>query len=170
MEIITYVLSGSLEHKDSMGNGRVIRAGDFQYMAAGTGVQHSEHNPSSEEEVHFLQVWIQPDHLGTAPRYAELSLKEAGAGPLHLVTSKTGREGSIAINQEADLWLGVLENGHVVNHQLKKERQAWLQVAEGTVLFKGNKLETGDAAAISLEETLTFQSEGKSKILLFDLA
>ena len=102
MEIVTYILSGSLEHKDSMGNGRVIRAGEVQYMAAGTGVQHSEFNPAKDEAVHFLQVWIVPDHKGVTPRYAEKSLQDAPPGTLRLVTSKTGRDDSIAIHQDAD--------------------------------------------------------------------
>src|SRR3954454_4173420 len=103
MEIITYVLSGALEHKDSMGNGRIIRPGEVQYMSAGTGVQHSEFNPSKDEAVHLLQIWIQPETKGVTPRYAEKSLAEAPAGKLHLITSKTGRDGSIAIHQDADL-------------------------------------------------------------------
>jgi redox-sensitive bicupin YhaK (pirin superfamily) len=108
MEIITYILSGSLQHKDSMGNGRLIRTGELQYMAAGTGVQHSEFNPAKDEAVHFLQIWIQPDRKGVAPRYAEKSLKDAPAGKLQLVTSKSGRDGSISIHQDADLWLAKL--------------------------------------------------------------
>src|SRR5216117_3345910 len=105
MEIITYILSGALQHKDSMGNGRVIGAGDVQYMAAGTGVQHSEFNPSKKEPVHLLQIWIQPDQRGVKPSYAEKSLKGVAPGELQLITSKTGRDGSIAIHQDADLWL-----------------------------------------------------------------
>src|SRR3954453_3602967 len=118
MEIITYILSGALEHKDSMGNGRVIRTGDLQYMAAGTGVQHSEFNPSKEEAVHLLQIWIQPDRKGVAPRYAEKSFTDAAPGKLNLVTSKTGRDGSIAIHQDADLWLAKLSPGNAVEHKL----------------------------------------------------
>ncbi|HSH93162.1 MAG TPA: pirin family protein, partial [Roseimicrobium sp.] len=105
MEIITYILGGSLEHKDSMGNGRVIKTGDVQYMAAGTGVQHSEFNPSKEEAVRLLQIWIKPDEKGVKPRYAEKSFANAEKGKLHLVTNKNGRDGSIAIHQDTDLWL-----------------------------------------------------------------
>src|SRR2546421_11024163 len=133
MEIISYVLSGAIEHKDSMGNGRVIHAGEFQYMAAGTGVQHSEFNPAKDEAVHLLQIWIQPDCKGVTPRYAERSLKDAPAGTLQLVTSKTGRDGSIAIHQDADLWLAKLEPGNRVTHKLAQGRQAWFHVAEGEV-------------------------------------
>ena len=111
MEIITYILRGALEHKDSMGNGRVIRAGELQYMAAGSGVQHSEFNPSQDEAVHLLQIWIQPDAKGVKPRYAEKKLQDAPTGKLHLMTSKTGRDGSIAIHQDADLWLGETGSG-----------------------------------------------------------
>ena len=154
MEIITYILSGALEHKDSMGNGRVIRAGEVQYMAAGTGVQHSEFNPASDEPVHLLQVWIQPDRKGVTPRYAERSLKDAAAGTLHLVTSKTGRDGSIAIHQDADLWLAKLAAGNRVTHKLAPGRHAWIHVAEGQVSFNGETLRGGDAVAVSEETAL----------------
>src|SRR5882757_3514779 len=131
MEIITYILSGSLAHQDSMGNGRTISTGEFQYMAAGTGVQHSEQNPSSTEAVHLLQIWIMPDEKGVKPRYAEKSMKDAKSGALHLVTSKTGRDGSMAIHQDADLWLARLGDSESVTHSLASGRHAWLQVAEG---------------------------------------
>src|SRR3954471_22256193 len=117
MEIITYVLSGSLQHKDSMGNGRVIRPGEVQYMSAGAGVQHSEFNPAKDEAVHLLQIWIQPDEKGVKPRYAEKSLKDAPTGKLHLVTSKAGRDSSIAIHQDADLWIAKLGPGEKVAHK-----------------------------------------------------
>src|ERR1700722_8311422 len=144
MEIIAYVLSGALEHKDSMGNGRVIRPGDVQYMSAGTGVQHSEFNPSKNEAVHLLQIWIQPDARGVKPRYAEKSLKDAPAGTLQLVTSKSGRDGSIPIHQDADLWLAKLEPGQAVTHKLAQGRNAWLHVAEGELELNGKTLSGGD--------------------------
>ncbi len=169
MEIITYILSGALEHKDSMGHGRVIRAGEVQYMAAGTGVQHSEFNPSKEEAVHLLQIWIQPDRKGVTPRYAEKSLADAPPGTLRLVTSKTGRDGSIAIHQDADLWLAKLETGNKVTHKLAKGRHAWVHVAEGEVLLNGKKLDGGDAAAISDETSLELSAAKPSQVLLFDL-
>src|SRR5258708_5416718 len=140
MEIITYILSGELEHKDSMGNGRVIRPGEVQYMAAGTGVQHSEFNPSGKTPVHLLQIWIQPDHLGVKPRYEEKSLVKAKTGVLHLVASKSGRDNSIAINQDADLFLTKLEAGETVEHPLRPSRNAWVHVAEGAVELNGQKL------------------------------
>jgi redox-sensitive bicupin YhaK (pirin superfamily) len=169
MEIITYILSGALEHKDSMGNGRVIRPGDVQYMAAGTGVQHSEFNPAKDEAVHLLQIWIEPDRKGVTPRYAEKSLKDAPTGKLHLVTSKAGRDGSIPIHQDADLWLAKLETGDRVTHKLAPGRQAWVHVAEGEVTLNGKKLSGGDAAAVSEESQLELTGAKPAQILLFDL-
>ena len=169
MEIITYVLSGALEHKDSMGNGRVIRPGEVQYMAAGTGVRHSEFNPSKEEAVHLLQIWIQPDRKGVGPRYAEKSLANAQTGVLHLVASKTGRDGSIAIHQDADLRLAKLNPGDRVTHKLTPGRYAWVHVAEGEVSVNGKKLSGGDAAAISEETSLELSAAKQSQVLLFDL-
>ena len=170
MEIITYVLSGALEHKDSMGNGRVIRAGDVQYMAAGTGVRHSEFNPSAEEAVHLLQIWIQPDAIGVAPRYSEKALAHAAPGRLHLVASKFGRLDSIAIHQDADLWLARLAAGDRVTHPLAAGRHAWLHVAEGEITLDGQPLHAGDAAALTGPATLTLAAAGPAQVLLFDLA
>ena len=169
MEIITYILSGALEHKDSMGNGRVISPGEVQYMAAGTGVQHSEFNPSKDEAVHLLQIWILPERKDLKPRYAEKSLKDAAPGTLHLVTSKTGRDGSIAINQDADLWLGKLDTGNRVTHKLAPGRHAWVHVAEGDVSLNGKKLSGGDAAAVSEESMLELSAVKPAQVLLFDL-
>ena len=169
MEIITYILSGSLEHKDSMGNGRVIKTGDVQYMAAGTGVQHSEFNPSEKEAVHLLQIWIQPDRKGVAPRYAEKSLANAATGQLHLVASKTGRDGSIAIHQDADLLFGKLEAGQNVKHSFAKGRHSWIHVAEGEVTINGQALAGGDAVTVSDETKLEISATKPSQVLLFDL-
>jgi quercetin 2,3-dioxygenase len=169
MEIITYVLSGQLQHKDSMGNGRIIRPGELQYMSAGSGVQHSEFNPSQAEAAHFLQIWIMPDAKGVKPRYAEKSLRDAPAGKLNLVTSKTGRDGSIAIHQDADLWLAKLDAGQQVAHSLANNRNAWVHVAEGEVVLNGKTLSGGDAAAISREDKLQFTANKPSQVLLFDL-
>ena len=169
MEIITYILSGALQHKDSMGNGRVIRAGEVQYMAAGTGVQHSEFNPAKDEAVHLLQIWIQPDQKGVQPRYAEKSLKDAETGKLHLVTSKAGRDGSIAIHQDADLWLAKLNPAETVTHNLNPGRHAWLHVAEGEVTLNGETLTGGDAAAIDEAGALQLSAAKPSQVLLFDL-
>jgi quercetin 2,3-dioxygenase len=169
MEIITYILSGRLEHKDSMGNGRVIRTGELQYMSAGSGVQHSEFNPSKDEAVRFLQIWILPDSKGVKPRYGEKSLRDAPTGKLHLVTSKTGCDGSIAIHQDADLWLAKLEAGQNVSHSLAKSRHAWVHVAEGEVVLNGERLAGGDAAAVSEETKLQLSANKPSQVLLFDL-
>jgi redox-sensitive bicupin YhaK (pirin superfamily) len=169
MEIITYILSGQLEHKDSMGNGRVIQTGDVQYMAAGKGVSHSEFNPSKEEAVHLLQIWIQPDAKGVVPRYAEKSLRTAPTGKWHLVTSKAGRDGSIAIHQDADLWIAKLEAGQKVSHPLASKRHVWLHVAEGEVVLNGKTLAGGDAAAVEKETELQVSANKPSQVLLFDL-
>ena len=169
MEIITYVLSGALEHKDSMGNGSVIRPGNIQYMSAGSGVTHSEFNPSPDEAVRLLQIWITPDVKGAKPRYAEKSLSDNPAGQLHLIVSKAGREGSIAIRQDADLWLAKLEPGQNVSHALAKNRNAWVHVAEGEVVLNGKTLSGGDAAAVSDEAKLQLSASKASQVLLFDL-
>jgi redox-sensitive bicupin YhaK (pirin superfamily) len=169
MEIITYMLSGALEHKDSMGNGRVIRTGEAQYMAAGKGVLHSEFNPSREEAAHLLQIWIQPDAKGVTPRYAEKSLAAAQTGQWHLVTSKTGRDGSMAIHQDADLWLAKLEPGQKLAHTLAAGRHAWLHLAEGKVRLNGQELSAGDAAMLDGTETAELKAVENAQVLLFDL-
>src|SRR5690349_20973389 len=137
MEIIAYVLQGALAHKDSIGNGRVINAGEMQYMSAGTGVLHSEFNPAKDEATRLLQIWIVPDEKGVKPAYAERSMKDAETGRLHLLTSKTGRDGSVAIHQDAELWLGRLNAGQQVTHSLGAQRHAWLHVAEGEINVNG---------------------------------
>jgi quercetin 2,3-dioxygenase len=169
MEIITYILSGSLEHRDSMGNGRVLRAGDVQYMAAGTGVQHSEFNHSPSEAAHLLQIWIVPDHKSATPTYADRSLAEAAPGRLHLVASKTGRDGSISIHQDAEMFLAKLNQGDTVGHALKPQRHAWVQVAEGEVTLNGELLKSGDAAALSEEALFEIKATQASQVLVFDL-
>jgi hypothetical protein len=169
MEIITYMLSGELEHKDSMGNGRVIRTGEAQYMAAGRGVTHSEFNPNADAAAHLLQIWIQPDEKGVAPRYAERSLAKAATGKWHLVASKAGREGSMAIHQDADLWLAKLEAGQKVAHELAASRHAWLHVAEGRVAVNGQELAAGDAAALDGRSAVEVEGLDRAQVLLFDL-
>jgi redox-sensitive bicupin YhaK (pirin superfamily) len=169
MEIITYVLSGALQHKDSMGNGRVIRPGEVQYMAAGTGVQHSEFNPSQDEAVHLLQIWIVPERRGVKPRYAEKSLVNAPKGQFNLVTSRSGRDNSLAINQDAELYIAKLEPGNEVTHALQPGRHAWVHVAEGEVKLNGGTLGTGDAVALSDESRVQLVAAKPSQVLLFDL-
>ena len=169
MEIISYVLSGAIEHKDSMGNGRVIRAGEFQYMAAGSGVQHSEFNPSKTEPLRLLQIWIQPDAKGVKPRYAEKNYSAAPTGKLNLVASKSGREGSIAIHQDADLSFAKLASGQKVSQPLAKGRHAWVHIAEGEVELNGTKLSGGDAIGVSEENVLNISATKPSQVLLFDL-
>jgi redox-sensitive bicupin YhaK (pirin superfamily) len=169
MEIITVVLEGALEHKDSMGNGRIIRPGEVQYMAAGTGVLHSEFNPSDKEPVHLLQIWILPDKKGAKPNYAERSFASAPAGRLNLVASKSGRDGSIAINQDADLLVGKFNGGESLTHSLRPNRHAWIHVAEGELTVNGQKLVTGDGLAVSDENELQFAVTKPGQVLLFDL-
>lgn len=169
MEILTYVLSGALEHKDSMGNGRVIRPGEVQYMAAGTGIQHSEFNPSPDEAVHLLQIWIQPAHKGLSPRYGERSMDNVPRGQFNLVACGSGRDGSIAINQDADLYLAKLDAGSETSHALKPGRHAWVHVAEGEVKLNGDTLKAGDAMALSDMPEVKLAGTKPSQVLLFDL-
>lgn len=169
MEIITWVLSGALQHRDSMGNGRVIRAGELQYMAAGTGVTHSEFNPSPNEPVHLLQTWILPDHKQAKPAYAEKSLAQMAPSRLHLAASKSGRDGSMIINQDADVLVGKFVTGDKISHALKPGRHAWLHLATGQIQLSGLTLGAGDGAAVSGESKLIIEATGPAQVLLFDL-
>lgn len=169
VEFITYVLSGQIEHKDSMGNGRVLTSGEFKYLAAGRGATHSESNPSETEAAHALQMWIQPDTKSVRPRYAEKSCKAAANGVLHLVTSKSGRDHSIAIHQDADLWLVKLLAGQRVSHSLAGRRHAWVHIAEGEIILNGATQSAGDAAAVDGENKLQLSANKPSQALLFDL-
>jgi redox-sensitive bicupin YhaK (pirin superfamily) len=169
MEIITYVLSGALEHRDSMGNGRIIRPGEVQYMAAGTGVTHSEFNPSPTEPVHLLQIWILPERKGVKPTYAEKSLAKAAPGKLHLAASKSGRDGSIPINQEVDVFVGKFNAGDKINYCFKPNRHGWLHLAEGQIKLNSVALSAGDGAAVSDENKLILEAAGPAQVLLFDL-
>jgi redox-sensitive bicupin YhaK (pirin superfamily) len=152
-----------------MGNGSLIRPGNIQYMSAGSGVTHSEFNPSKDEAVRLLQIWIMPEVKGARPRYAEKSLSDKPTGLLHLMVSKAGRDGSIAIRQDADLWLAKLEAGQTVSHTLAKNRNAWVHVAEGEIVLNGKTLSCGDAAAVTEETKLQFSANKPSQVLLFDL-
>jgi redox-sensitive bicupin YhaK (pirin superfamily) len=170
MEIITYILEGALEHRDSMGNGSVIRPGDVQRMSAGTGVRHGEANPSATESVHLLQIWIIPAEQGIAPGYEQTSFtEEERRGRLKLVGSSDGREGSVTIHQDASLYASLLEESQTVEHELDAGRSAWLQVARGSVEINGQRLEQGDGAAASEEGKLKIVAREVAEVLLFDL-
>ena len=171
MEIISYVLEGALEHKDSIGTGSVIRPGDVQIMSAGTGIRHSEFNHSKTEPVHFLQIWVVPDRQGIAPRYEQKTFPDADKrGRLRLVGSSDGRDGSVIIHQDAKIFAALLNTGDHVTHALPHERRAWLQVVRGTVAMNGLELHTGDGAAVEDEPTLTVTAKlDGTEILVFDL-
>jgi quercetin 2,3-dioxygenase len=170
MEILTWVLEGALEHKDSMGNGSIIRPGDIQRMSAGTGVTHSEFNPSRDEPVHLLQIWLLPRQRGLSPSYEEKRfLPETRRGGLRLIAAHDGRAGAVTIHQDADLWTALLEPGESVRHILEAGRHAWLHVAAGSVAANGMALRAGDGAAISDEKVVEVTAKDRSEILLFDL-
>jgi hypothetical protein len=171
MEIVTYVLEGALEHKDSMGNGGVIRPGEVQRMSAGTGLTHSEYNHSGSEPVHFLQIWIQPDESGFAPSYEQKAFAaDERRGRLRLVASRAGREGSVSYHTDTDLYATLLAPGQTVTHPLRPGRHAWLQVACGAVQMNGRELAAGDGAAVSGEPAITIAATDHAEVLLFDLA
>ena len=171
MEIVTYVLEGGLEHRDSMGNGSVIRPGDVQRMSAGTGVTHSEFNASKTEPVHLLQIWMFPERKGIKPSYEQKAFSEADKrSRLRLVASPDGRDGSVTIHQDNEMYATVLRKGETVGHELKPERHAWVQVARGSVKLNGQELAEGDGAAISEEKAIELTGVKDAEVLLFDLA
>jgi len=171
MEIVTYVLDGALEHKDSMGNGSVLRPGELQRMTAGTGVRHSEFNPSEREWVHLYQIWLLPERRGLTPSYEQKAFdEEERRGRLRLVASPTGDGGSLTIRQDARLYLSTLAAGETVAHSLKPGRHAWLQVLRGRVALNGQPLAAGDGGAVSEEEKLEISGQDSAEVLLFDLA
>jgi len=171
MEIVTYVLDGALEHRDSMGTGSVIRAGDVQYMSAGSGVSHSEFNASDREPVHLLQIWMFPEEKGLKPLYGQKAFREEDKrGKLRLMVSPDGRDGSLKIRQDNELYATVLAKGESVRHELKADRHAYLQVARGSVELNGKQLEEGDGAAISAEKAVALTGVDNAEVLLFDLA
>lgn len=170
MEIITYVLEGVLEHKDSMGNGSRILPGEVQFMSAGAGVTHSEFNGSAEETTHLLQMWILPAKQGTKPRYDQKKFpEEERRGRLRLVVSPDGEKGSIVIGQDASLLVGSFDKGESAVHELKPGRSAWLHVALGQVRLNGKDLGPGDGAAVRDEARLSLESVEKADVVLFDL-
>jgi redox-sensitive bicupin YhaK (pirin superfamily) len=171
MEIISYVLEGALEHKDSMGTASVIRPGEVQRMTAGTGVLHSEYNPSRKEPVHFLQIWILPEKRNLKPGYEQKAYPDAERKDrLRLVASRDGRDGSLTIHQDAELYTTLLSRGESVSHPLKAGRHAWVQVARGVATLNGKPLATGDGAAVSGEKALELNATADAEVLLFDLA
>ncbi len=168
MEIITVVLSGELQHRDSIGNGSIIRPGEVQRMSAGTGVMHSEVNPSRDEELHLLQIWILPERRGIAPGYEQKNFPpDARRGQLRLVASPDGSDGSVSIHQDARLYVTLLGDGDSVAHEFADGRSGWLHVASGEATVNGIALRAGDGAAIENESSVTIGGNGE--VLLFDL-
>jgi redox-sensitive bicupin YhaK (pirin superfamily) len=171
MEIVTYILEGALEHRDSLGTGSVIRPGDGQRMSAGRGIRHSEMNSSATEPAHLLQIWITPDQSGYEPSYEQKAFREEEKrGKLRLIAGPDGRDGSVTIHQDARLYVTLLSPGQEVSHALAKGRYAWLQVAKGSVELNRKQLQQGDGAAVSGEPKLTIKGIEDAEILLFDLA
>jgi quercetin 2,3-dioxygenase len=171
MEIVTYVLQGALEHKDSMGNGSTIRPGDVQRMTAGTGIFHSEFNPSATEAVHLLQIWILPEKTGLKPGYEQTTFSnEEKRGRFRLVASREGREGSVTINQDASIYATIVDPGETVERTIEPGRHVWLHVARGTVRLGERELKAGDGVAIDGESSVAITGESAAEVLLFDLA
>ena len=171
MEIITCVLEGALQHRDSMGNGSVIRPGDVQRMSAGSGITHSEFNPSAEEPVHLLQIWLRPDTLGLTPEYEQRTFPDQEKkGRLRVIASRDGRDGSVRIHQDVHLYAAILRPGEEVASEIDPKRGAWLQVVRGSVALNTRRLRAGDGAAVDRESRLVLRGVEAAELLLFDLA
>jgi quercetin 2,3-dioxygenase len=171
MEIISYVLAGALEHQDSLGNGSIIRPGDVQRMSAGSGVRHSEFNPSQNEPVHFLQIWLLPERAGLAPGYEQKHYPESERrAQLRLIASHEGDEGSVRIHQDARVYASILHSGESLRHTQAPGRHGYLHVARGELVLNSDTLLAGDAAAITDEPELLLSTPGMAEFLLFDLA
>jgi quercetin 2,3-dioxygenase len=171
MEIITYVLDGALKHEDSMGNGSVIRPGDVQRMTAGTGVRHSEANASPDEPVHLLQIWILPDTIGLDPSYEEKAFSEdERLGQLRLIASNDGRDGSVTVHQDVNLFAAIVEADQEIGHMMAPTRYAWIQVARGSVRVNGETAGQGDGVVVMGESDLNLVGNTAAEVLLFDLA
>lgn len=168
MEILTYILEGSLEHKDTMGTHSQIRKGEFQLMTAGTGIKHSEFNPSKKEPVHLLQIWITPDKIGLPPGYQQTSFVDHKQG-LKLVVSPEGKEGSLKIHQDARIYLGRFQTNQKTEVKLSADRHVWVQMIRGQIALNGASLNEGDGASISNEKLISVQANKESEFLLFDL-
>ena len=170
MDILTYVLEGALEHKDSLGNGAVIRPGEVQRMSAGTGIVHSEFNPSKTDPVRFLQIWIIPDRIGLPPSYEQKAFPlEERRGRLRLVASPDGADGAVTLHQDARLYVANLGAGERVTHAIGRDRGVWLQIARGIVALGDTEMREGDGAAIENEPSIAISGETDAEILLFDL-
>ncbi|KAF2990582.1 pirin family protein [Methylocystis sp. MJC1] len=171
MEIISYVLDGALAHKDSTGVGSIVRAGDVQRMSAGTGVRHSEYNASDRAPAHFLQIWILPERDGLAPGYEQKRFgPQEKRGRLRLIASRDGRDGSLTIHQDVDLYATMLAAGQSVSHQVEPGRAAWVQVARGRVSVNGARLEAGDGIAVSETDAICLEGSDDAEALVFDMA
>ena len=171
MEILSYVLAGALEHKDSLGTGSVIRPGDVQRMSAGTGVSHSEFNPSREEPVHFLQIWILPRSRGVAPGYQQKRFEPAERqDTLRLIASLDGREGSVTVHQDVAVYASLLAPGKTLAHEFTAGRQGWLQIARGVVKIGEATMHAGDGAAVQQTDRVEIAGVEAAELLLFDLA
>lgn len=171
MEIVTYVIDGAIAHKDSMGNGTVIEAGEIQRMTAGTGVQHSEFNHSQDKELHLLQIWIYPEKNGLEPGYEQTRFpREAKLNRLRLVGSRDGRDGSITIHQDVDLYASILEAGNQVSLDLRPDRKVFVQVVEGDITVNGQQLAAGDGAQIEDERALQISAVTEAEFLVFDMS
>lgn len=171
MEIVTYVLAGALEHKDSMGNGEVLRPDEFQRMSAGTGITHSEFNPSSSEPTHLYQIWLTPERKGAEPSYEQKRFPtDERQNCLRLVASPDASDGSLLIQQDARIFLATIDPGQAVTHVLATGRHAWLQVLRGSVTLNDHTLKTSDGAAVSDESNLTLVATENAEVMLFDLA
>ena len=170
MEIVTYVLDGELEHRDSMGNGSIIRAGDVQRMTAGTGIQHSEFNHSAEDDVRLLQIWCLPDRQGHRPGYQQKRFDNAGKqGQLRLVASRQGRDGSVSLNQDVNMYAARLDGTEDIKHEIQPGRHAWVQVARGRLAVNGEPVSQGDGISVATAQMLHFDQGSDAEIIVFDM-
>lgn len=170
MEILSFVLEGALKHRDNLGHEEVIRAGEVQRISAGTGVMHSEFNPSDSEEVHFLQIWIIPEKKGLKPSYEKRQFEPRGRNSLRLLASRDGKGGAAIIHQDVVLYAGEVEAGHTIDYPLKEGRHAWVQVISGELELGAERLASGDGAAVSEERVLSLSTAREAKFILFDLS
>jgi redox-sensitive bicupin YhaK (pirin superfamily) len=171
MEIVTYVISGALEHRDSLGNGGILRAGEVQRMTAGTGIRHSEFNPSADEPVHLYQIWLLPERSGLTPSYEQKQAQTpSGEGSPRLVAAPPGEGGTLTIHQDARVYLGAIEAGKSQSQPIGPDRHAWIQVVRGSIALGGTVLHAGDGAAVSGESSLGIEALQDAEFMLFDLA